>query len=109
MTEALYRGQSALGFGLWRLNEYGHWVFSMPVEGATWRRVEAPDLARLVELGDRESADAELIADTLSAARALAAADLHPGDAVHDAANLQEMLAFVIEQYDQCLVAGVTS
>lgn len=108
MSEALYRGQSALGFGLWRLNDYGHWLFAMPVEGATWRRVEAPDLHDLVLLGDVETVSDELVADTLSAARALARANLFPEDAVHDAANLQEMLAFVIEQYDQCLAAEVT-
>lgn len=41
-----------------------------------------------------------LAADTLRAARALAVAELNPGDAVHDAGCLQQMLAFVIEQLD---------
>lgn len=109
MSEALYRGQSALGFGLWRQNDYGHWLFAMPVEGATWRRVEAPDLDRLVKLGDESPEDAELVADTLSAARAVATATLFPEDAVHDAANLQEMLAFVIEQLDERIAAEVSS
>lgn len=52
MSEALYRGQSPFGFGLWRRDDRGRWTFSMPVEGATWRRVEAPDIADLVQLDD---------------------------------------------------------
>lgn len=56
-----------------------------------------------------EPVDGELVADTLTAARALASAHLDPCDAVHDAANLQEMLAFVIEQLDERLAGAEIS
>lgn len=51
--------------------------------------------------GGTAEADDELVSDNLRAARRLATADLDPRDAVHDAASLQEMLTFVLEQLDR--------
>lgn len=51
LEPGIYRGMAAGCFGLFRLTRSGQWLFSMPVEGADWRRAMAephPDLLVLI-------------------------------------------------------------
>ncbi|MFF2053754.1 hypothetical protein ACFVU2_19275 [Leifsonia sp. NPDC058194] len=43
MKPGIYRGGSPADFGLWRLNQYGVWLFCVPVAGETWRRADDQD------------------------------------------------------------------
>ncbi|AWY04888.1 hypothetical protein PBI_FLOOF_52 [Microbacterium phage Floof] len=43
MRSGIYRGRAVGSFGVWRRTPDGRWLFSLPVDGASWRAADMTD------------------------------------------------------------------